>query len=1154
MNQHFTHLHLHSEFSLLDGAIRVKDAIKFAKEHGMRSMAITDHGNVFGGVKFFQEAAKASIKPILGVEMYLTRDATIRDPNEKYFHLIILVMNKKGYENLCQLMSFAYTEGFYFKPRIDYKVLEQFNEGLIVGTACLGGHIPKLLRHGKIEEAYERIEWFIRVFGRERFYLEVAPAGNLPKQQVLNDLLFEVGQKFDLRVVASSDAHYLREDDHEAHEVMLSIQTKGMLTDEKRFTFGDFRGFLKTTEQMLAAFPNNPEVVWNSGLIADQCDFNFEFGKLLFPICQMPEGETEQSYFSKLSHEGLEKLIARKLINPEKLEIYQARLTEEIDLIGKMGFSSYFLIVSDFMRWAKRQDIPIGPGRGSAAGSLVAWALEITNIDPLQYNLLFERFLNPERVSMPDIDIDFCIERREEVINYVREKYGSECVCQIITFGTMMAKGVVKDVARVLGFPFQDANAITDLVPDQLKITLAQAIEQEPRLAEMIKNNPKISHLFDICRRLEGLTRHASKHAAGVVISPRPLREVIPLYVPSKSTDTVTQYAMTELESLGFLKMDFLGLKNLTVIDRTVKMIKKNYNISIDLDLIPFNDKATFDNLGAGNTTGVFQFEGDGVTEIMKRFKPDKFEDLIALNALYRPGPLGSGMVDDYIERRHGRKPVEYSFPALEPVLVETYGIIAYQEQVQKLAVVVAGYSLGGADILRRAMGKKKPEEMAKQKAIFLAGAAKNGFDTKKSEDLFELMAYFADYGFNKSHSAAYAKIAYQTAYLKTHYPNEFHAAILTFEVGNPDHFSLYLERTRTHNIKISPPNINESDIEFLGNKNGVIFGLNGIKNVGLAALHNILEVRAKKPFSDILEFCIRVDLRTVNKRVVESLISAGAMDCLPGNRAQKTAELETILARAHQEKDSARTGQMGLFGKKKSADSIETYEFAPLDEWPIKQQLDLEKEIIGLYLSAHPLDNYRQLSSWIGSSSLAETPTKKTPIVTVGLLLHYKTVTTKKGDRMAFAELESLTGKCELIIFPRTFAECEEILKTHTIFVVQGTCDPDDSGTFKVIVDQCVPADEFFERKIARKLHLELPELFDDQLCQDLKTQLSAPGQWTVNLSFSENEKSLGLAFSQQIACSQQVLSQLETVGVTPRIEFEERQKPAFNGQKKQY
>ncbi len=1138
MSKQFTHLHLHTEFSLLDGAIRIPDLLVKAKEESWTSVGISDHGNIFGAVKFFQLAKKEGIKPILGAEMYLTSDVTIKNAKEKYFHLLVIVQNRIGYQNLCRLMASSFQEGYYFKPRIDYKMLEKCSEGLIISTACVGGHIPSLLQEGKIEEAYERIEWGISTFGKDRFFLEVMPV-DFDKQQITNDALFTAAKKYNLSVIATGDAHYMDCKDKEAHEVMLSIQTKDVLTNPNRYSFGEFKGHIKSTEEMLQAFVGHEEAIWNTEKIAAQIDFNFEFGKLHFPAYQIPEAETQDSFFSKLCWQGLEILKNNNLIPTDAHEQYDARLALEIDLIIKMGYVGYFLVVSDFIMWAKRNGIPVGPGRGSAAGSLVAWALEITNIDPIKYNLLFERFLNPERVSMPDIDIDFCINGRERVINYVREKYGSECVCQIITFGTMMAKGVIKDVARVLGFPFQDANALTDLIPDQLKISLDEAIEQEPRLKEMIDQNPKVHHLIQIAKRLEGLTRHASKHAAGVVISPEPLASVLPLYIPAKTNELVTQYAMTELESLGYLKMDFLGLKNLSIVDSVVRSLKKHRDVTIDLNTIPLDDAKTFELLCQGHTGGVFQFESDGIQDVLRKLQPNKFEDLIAVNALYRPGPLGSGMVDDYIERRHGRKKTTYMFPQLEPILSETYGVIVYQEQVMKIASVIAGYSLGGADILRRAMGKKKAEVMQEQKSLFVDGAIKQNFNEKKAGELFDLMAYFAGYGFNKSHSAAYALIAYQTAYLKANYSAEFMAGLLSFETGNPDQLTYYLSDAKQAHIKLLLPDINKSDVMFTAHENSILFGLEGIKNVGHAALENVMLERAKKPFKDLYDFCFRVDLRTVNKRVIESLIMAGAFDLLPGNRAQKMTELEQIMGQATDDKEAARTGQMGLFGSIAALEEggSHIYEFQPRDEWPTMEKLEKEKEVAGFYLSAHPLETYASLSRWLEipplSHERAQALSQDTEIMIIGMISSVREITTKKGDKMAFAAIEDLHESGELIIFPKVYQKVQVLLNSQTIFLIKGLLDAASDQKCKIKVNQLIPVDTILQAGTnILNITIRLP-LENQATSMQLLKEHFIPGNLPCALLIEEQQKQIRVILKQKINWNPQSWKLFEEKGM---------------------
>ncbi|KKP35506.1 MAG: polymerase III, alpha subunit protein [candidate division TM6 bacterium GW2011_GWF2_32_72] len=1151
--KHFTHLHLHTDFSLLDGAITLDNYIKYGKEHNFKALGISDHGNIFGGVKFFQKCKKAGIKPILGMEGYFTPDVSLKEVNEnkRYFHSLLIVQNQIGYKNLCKLISFAFQKGFYFKPRFDYSALEKYSEGLIVSSACLGGHIPQLLIENKDAEAMQQIDWFLKIFGEERFYLEVQPpfieADGKEIQKFVNDKIFNIAQQKGLKTIATCDAHYLKLQDREAHEIMLAIQTRCKMSDPERMSFGNCHTYARTQEEMLEIFKDHPEAVWNTGALADSCKFEYETGKLFLPKFEIPENDTPESFFQKLCRVGLQELIDYDAIPKNEEKKYWDRLELEIDLIIKMGFVGYFLIVGDFIQWGKKNNIPIGPGRGSAAGSLVAWALKITNIDPLKYNLLFERFLNPERVSMPDIDIDFCIEGREKVINYVKDKYGHDKVCQIITFGTMAAKGVLKDVARALGFPFEDSNALTNLVPEQLKITLKEAIEQEPKLQEMINSNPQVKELFDVSFKLEGLTRHASKHAAGIVISPEPIDEVLPLYVPAKTTELVAQYAMTELESIGFLKMDFLGLKNLTLIDRALKMIETNHGININIDKIPLDDPKAFQLLCEGKTTGVFQLESGGLKEVLRKLQPDKFEDIIAVNALYRPGPLGSGMVDDFIERRHGRQKITYQFKELEPVLDETYGVIVYQEQVMKIATAIAGYTLGESDILRRAMGKKKAEVMVEQKKIFVEKSIARNFDEKKAGELFDLMAYFAGYGFNKSHSAAYALIAYQTAYLKANYPAEFLACLISLEATNPEKMTEYLQEAKDWNIEILPPDINKSQVLFTAINGKILFGLQGIKNVGLAALENIVIEQQKKPFRDILDFCKRVDLRTANKRVIESLIAAGATDSLPGYRSQKYAELEKIINMAVEQKTAESTGQMGLFGMgvKPKGEEGNCYTFQSQPEWTDKEKLEKEKEMIGFYISSHPLEGYKKQTRRLQLSSFQELieqvkskKLKQEPIVTAyGLLKSKRAITTKKGDPMAFIQLEDETSKCEVILFPKTFKKYEQWLDDYQIFVVKGALDLTSETLCKIKANEFIPIELFFEQwPQMENVTLTLPANFSPAKLDELKNSFQR-GKASLDFKFLENGKTLKLATRQLVSVNEEFVLDLEKEKISVKI-----------------
>ena len=1135
MEKHFTHLHLHSEYSLLDGAIQIDKLIPYAQAQGLKSLAITDHGNIFGAVKFFDACKKGGIKPILGMEAYFTEDVGVRNVERKYYHLILLVENDIGYKNLCKLISFSYTDGFYFKPRIDYKRLEQYKEGLIVTSACLGGHIPQLLKAENTKEAYNRIDWFVQNFGKDRFYLEVQPPDQ-QEQIFLNDKLFGISDELGIQTVAATDCHYLSLDDHEAHEIMLSMQTGKQFDDPSRFTFGNCRAYMRSKEEMLTIFDTHQEAVYNTGKIADMCNFDFQRGKLFFPKFQIPDQKTEAQYFKELCDQGLNKLIANDRFPIDQKQAYQDRLALEVDLIISMGFIGYFLIVGDFIRWSKRNNIPVGPGRGSAAGSLVAWALEITNIDPLRYQLLFERFLNPERITMPDIDIDFCIEGREQVIAYIKDTYGHDKVCQIITFGTMMAKGVIKDVARVLGFSFEDSNMLTTLIPDQLKITLQEALDQEPRLQQLIDGNPRIKHLFEIAFKLEGVTRHASKHAAGVVVTPEPVNEMLPIYIPPKTTDLVSQFAMTELESVGFLKIDLLGLKTLTLIKKTVELIKEQHAIEIDIDKIPLDDPKTFALVQAGNTSGVFQFESSGLKDVLRKLKPEKFEDLIAVNALYRPGPLGSGMVEDFILRKHGKNPITYSFKELTPILEETYGVIVYQEQVIKIASTIGGYSLGEADILRRAMGKKKAEVMQEQKSIFVTKATALKFDAKKAGDLFDLMAYFAGYGFNKSHSAAYALIAYQTAYFKANYPAEFFACLISLEATDAEKMAFYLKEAREMGIEILPPNINTSQIQFSVVEGKILFGLQGIKSVGLAALENILVERTKKPFAHMMDFCTRIDLRTSNKRVLENLICAGALDIFPGNRAQKFDSLQHILEQAADIKKERTTGQMSLFNSgKKNLDDI-GYDFAHKADWSDKEKLEKEKEVVGFYISSHPLHSYTKQLSWIGSQSLKSilelmhqaTDSTEIMILTCGMIETKKEIMTKKGDKMAFLQIADQDHHAEVILFPKTYQKVSHWLHAHSIFVIKGAVDMQSPQSCKIKAAEFIPLDLFFDEwKKIEQLTLTLPTTINLENIAAIKTQLQK-GSIPLSFIFEEDGKKMQLKTDQRVQIDFKILHEL--------------------------
>ena len=1092
----FVHLHLHSQYSLLDGAIKIGDLIARAREYKMPALAVTDHGNMFGALEFYSKASAAGIKPIVGCEMYVAPGSRFdksnaRGSSEASYHLVLLCQNLTGYRNLCHLVSAAYREGFYYKPRIDWELLKERNEGLIALTACLGGEIPTLIGMNRMEEAAKRARAMADIFDDNRFFLELQE-NFLPEQEPVNKGLIQLSQELELPLVATNDCHYLTREDAYAHEVLLCIQTGKTMDDPNRMRFSNNEFYVKTPEEMTQLFRHVPEAISNTVAIAERCNLELDFNTYHFPQYEKPQDKSLDEVLAEDSRKGLDERIAdiRKIrpdFSAEEEQIYRVRLERELDCIKQMGFPGYFLIVADFINWAKDNSIPVGPGRGSAAGSLVAFAIRITDIDPMPYNLLFERFLNPERVSMPDIDVDFCIYGREDVINYVRHKYGEENVAQIITFGTMMAKGVIRDVGRALNMPYGDVDRIAKLIPGVLNITLKEALQQEPKLKELVEKDPKIKELFTIALALEGLTRHASTHAAGVVVTPKPLPEYLPLYTDPKSGGQVTQFPMSYVEKIGLVKFDFLGLKTLTVIDNAVRLIREGKDPQFDLRIIGDDDPDTYRLLSAGETTGVFQLESSGMKELLVKLKPNCFEDVIAICALYRPGPLGSGMVDDFIQRKHGRKAITYDFPQLEAILKDTYGVIVYQEQVMLIAQTLANYSLGGADLLRRAMGKKKPEEMAKQKDLFLRGARENKLDPKKAEGVFDLMEKFAAYGFNKSHSAAYALVAYHTAYLKAHYPVEFMAALLTEDMENTDKVIKNISEVRSMGIEVLPPDINASDRSFTVHGRSIRFGLGAVKGVGTSALESIIEVRREEPYSSLHDFCERVDLRKVNKKVVEALIRCGAFDSLGGKRAQYMTVLEEAMDIGQKVQREKAMGQESLFGVNEivSHNGNGYGELPAMDEWPEKVLLGFEKESLGFYITGHPLarheDTIRRFAT-CDTSGLQERP-DKSEVRVCGIVAGLKELTTKKGDRMAFVTLEDLGGFVEMVVFPETYAASMDLLKSEEPLLVSGTLDVGED-TCKLMANEVVSLREVKERQ-TKKVHFRVssPGLEENQL-----------------------------------------------------------------------
>src|SRR5215468_3492763 len=939
----FVHLHCHTDYSLLDGACDIDQLMQITAEQKMAAVAMTDHGNLFGAVRFYNAAKNAGIHPVIGCEVYVSQQGhKTRSDTDRYNHLILLCENQQGYRNLIKLVSTAYLDGFYYKPRIDLDLLSQHSEGLIGMSACLRGHIPETILSERYDEARRLAYQYGDVFGKKNFFLEVQDH-HLQQDRKLTPQLVRLSSETRFSLVATNDSHYLRKDDARAHEILLCIQTGKGLNDPNRMKWNTPDFYLKSRAEMMELFGELEDALDRTWEIAQRCEVKLEKVKDPFPRFDIPAEHTTDTYFEYVARMGFEKrrprleAMAAKGILKHDLSEYAERLDRELKIIQSMKFSGYFLVVWDFIRYAKDNGIPVGPGRGSAAGSLVGYAMQITDIDPLQYGLLFERFLNPERISMPDIDVDFCMNRRGEVIQYVTQKYGREQVAQIITFNTLGARAAIKDVGRVLEMPFADVDKITKLIPNVLNISLEDAIEQEPQMQQVASKIEHGSEVLKVALRLEGLARNCSVHAAGVVISPQPLKDLVPLYKTNRD-EIVTQFDMGGLEKLQLLKMDFLGLTTLTLIQDALRLIEKRHGVKLVPEDLPLDDPKTYEVFGKGFTSGVFQFESDGMRDILRRYQPSRLEDLTALNALYRPGPIQGGMVDDFIERKWGRRAVQYDLPELKELLEETYGVIVYQEQVMQISNRIAGYSLGDADLLRRAMGKKKPEEMAKQRERFIKGATERGYPQKKIEKIFDLMEQFAGYGFNKSHSAAYAYLAFVTAYLKGHYPVDFMAALLTSETGNTAKVVKYINECREMGIRILPPDVNHSEWSFTPDGEAIRFGMGAVKNLGQSAVEAIARAREEKGhFTSLYEFCERVDLSAVNRRMIESCIKAGAMDELEGSRSQKFAAIDSAMesgARLQRVKES---GQDSLFGAPEPGEEHVTKPLPNVPDWTEK-------------------------------------------------------------------------------------------------------------------------------------------------------------------------------------------------------------------------
>jgi DNA polymerase III subunit alpha len=1056
----FIHLHLHTQNSLLDGACRIPETLALAHHHKMGSLAITDHGNMSGAIEFYMEAQKAGIKPIIGCESYIAPASRLDKGSvgidEAAFHLILLCRDETGYQNLMKLVSVGYLEGFYYRPRIDKEVLAKYSAGLIACSACLKGEIPQLLQQKRFNDALRAADEYAQILGKGNFYLELQ-ANSIPEQKIVNDGLIKIAKELGLPLVATNDVHYLTRESASSHEALLCIQTQTTLDDPNRMRFQTEEFYFRSPEEMKKIFSDVPDAIANTLEIAGRCNLELDFSKAHLPKYEPPVGLSKEEYLKQLCEEGLRKRFK------EETPAIRERLDHELKIIRDMGFVSYFLIVWDFIHYAKTQGIPVGPGRGSAAGSLASYLLGITDLDPLKYGLLFERFLNPQRLSLPDIDIDFCYERRQEVIDYVTKKYGQENVAQIITFGTMQARAVVRDVGRVMGVSYAEVDRIAKMIPPDPSLTLKDALGSEPELKNIYKNDPQITKLMNTALMLEGLNRHASVHAAGVVIADKPLDNYSPLFKTSDDQIT-TGYSMGILEKIGLLKVDFLGLRTLTVIDQAVKIVKQTKGIAIDIDNLSLEDPKTYKLLAAAQTVGVFQVESTGMRDLLKKLEPSRFEDLVALLALYRPGPIGSGMLDDFIQRKHGRVPIKYDHKKLEAILKETYGIIVYQEQIMQIASFMAGFTLAQADLLRRAMSKKIPEVMEKERNHFVSGCVKNEVSSSIANKIFDLIEYFSGYGFNKSHSTAYALISYRTAYLKANFPVEFMTALLTSERDNTDKIVEYVNEATRMGIKVNPPDINESDVLFKVVGNATIhFGLLAVKNVGAGAAESLVRARQEGgKFTSLDDLCKRVDLRLANRKVLESLIKCGALDSFKLTRAQMFSGLEMIMGSASRRQKEKAKGQLsffeGTFGENETLPQVK--------EWPEPQLLAFEKEMLGFYVSGHPLARYaRQLKRFSSSRiGLLGEHKDEEEVKLVAFIAKIKQTTTRaKQEKMAILKLEDLESVAEALVFPRTYQKVARYIQPNTVVMVRGIVNLKED-TPKLIVNDLFPFDEIYK------------------------------------------------------------------------------------------
>lgn len=1052
----FVHLHSHTEYSLFDGISRIGELVSHVKEMGQTALAITDHGVMYGAVYLYKECIKQGIKPIIGCEIYVTRGSRFDksgNGKEKLAHLILLAENNEGYQNLIKICSKAWTEGYYHRPRADHELLEKYHEGLIVTSACVGGEVPQAILNGDMDEARKVIEFYINTFGKDNYFLEIQNHG-LPEEAAVRPVLASLAKEYGLGLVATNDFHYTKKEDARSQEIKLCISTGKTLDDPYHFHFANDEFYCKSGDEMRAILGNFPGAIENTRVIADRCNVELTFGEHKLPSFDVPEGETAASYLRKLCEKAL----------PERYAVVtdkeRSRMDYELGVIDKMGFSDYFLIVMDFIHYAKSHGIPIGPGRGSAAGSIVSYLLHITEVDPLRFDLLFERFLNPARVSMPDIDTDLCYRRRGEVIEYLARKYGSDQVAQIITFGTLAARAVIRDVGRVTNMPLREVDRIAKMVPVGPGVTLKKTMEGSREFRDLYDSDTTVHRLIDHCLDLEGISRNSGTHAAGVVICSKPVEEYVPIQL-TQDGFIQTQYEKDQVEQLGLLKMDLLGLRNLTVIHDALEMIRENRGIDLDINKIPSEDEETCKMLCNGDTIGVFQSESSGFTSLLMQLHPERFEDLIPMVALYRPGPLGSGMAEDFIKRKHGKIPVEYPHPSLEPILKETYGVILYQEQVMQIASVMGGFSLGQADMLRRAMGHKEPEILQQNRETFVDGAVANGVDDRTANYVFDLMVHFAGYGFNKSHSVCYGWIAWQTAYLKAHYRPEFMAAMMTCYNGDRDKVSRYISDTRRAGVVIAAPDVNLSEAYFSVKGDKILFGLDGIQNVGEGAVRSIIEARKQGgPFKSLSDFVERADNRGLNSRACESLIRCGALDSLGANRSQLLAALPEALGDAQSIRNERASGQLNLFG---GEETPETIVYPDLPDMDPKEKIEWERKLLGFYVSGHPLDSYKeQLKACTPLYHLtAEGNQYDGRMVTIGgTISRIKGTMTKKGQPMGYVTIEDYDGEVETVVFPSVWETVRPILAEDAAVAIRGRVQANERDV-RVLAEEIIPLDK---------------------------------------------------------------------------------------------